>query len=147
MLTVSPWLSVNCVLVVISQMCPRGYQLTVSMCLSAICVLIVICISITNSKHWFTTFFLQGRCRKAMLGVCIHQCLLMVTKSSVSSCLLVKCVFVIISQLFHRGYPSTVSVWLSVNCVLVVVSQLCPHGYQSTVSSWLSVNYVVVVIR
>ena len=23
----------------------------------------------TNSKHWFTTSFLQGRCRKAMLGV------------------------------------------------------------------------------
>ena len=22
-----------------------------------------------NSKHWFTTSFLQGRCRKAMLGV------------------------------------------------------------------------------
>ena len=23
----------------------------------------------SNSKHWFTTSFLQGRCRKAMLGV------------------------------------------------------------------------------
>ena len=22
-----------------------------------------------NSNHWFTTFFLQGRCRKAVLGV------------------------------------------------------------------------------
>ena len=26
----------------------------------------------SNSKHWFTTSFLQGgRCRKAMLGVCV----------------------------------------------------------------------------
>ena len=24
-----------------------------------------------NSKHWFTTSFLGGRCRKAMLGVCL----------------------------------------------------------------------------
>ena len=24
-----------------------------------------------NSKHWFTTSFLGGRCRKALLGVCL----------------------------------------------------------------------------
>ena len=28
--------------------------------------------SVANSKHWFTTSFLGGRCRKAMLGVCVH---------------------------------------------------------------------------
>ena len=29
-------------------------------------------VSVANSKHWFTTSFLGGRCRKAMLGVCSH---------------------------------------------------------------------------
>ena len=27
-----------------------------------------------NSKHWFTTSFPGGRCRKAMLGVCNRSC-------------------------------------------------------------------------
>ena len=27
-----------------------------------------------DSKHWFTTSFLGGRCRKAMLGVCLQRC-------------------------------------------------------------------------
>ena len=27
----------------------------------------------TNSKHWFTTSFLGGRCGKAMLGVCVEK--------------------------------------------------------------------------
>ena len=29
----------------------------------------------SNSKHWFTTSFLQGRCRKTVLGVCGGVCL------------------------------------------------------------------------
>ena len=29
-----------------------------------------------NSKHWFTTSFFGGRCRKAMLGVCLRPCAL-----------------------------------------------------------------------
>ena len=30
---------------------------------------VALCMGSANSKHWFTTSFLQGRCRKAMLGV------------------------------------------------------------------------------
>ena len=30
-----------------------------------------VCVCQSNSKHWFTTSFLGGRCRKAMLGVCV----------------------------------------------------------------------------
>ena len=32
------------------------------------------CCYISNSKHWFTTSFLGGRCRKATLGVWLHLC-------------------------------------------------------------------------
>ena len=35
-----------------------------------------------DSKHWFTTSFLGGRCRKAMLGVWPRSCLLSLTQTT-----------------------------------------------------------------
>ena len=44
-------------------------------------VCLCLCVCLTNSKHWFTTSFLGGRCRKAMLGVivCVSVCVSVVS--------------------------------------------------------------------
>ena len=38
-------------------------------------IIISASVTVSNSKHWFTTSFLQGRCRKTVLGVCGGVCL------------------------------------------------------------------------
>ena len=46
-----------------------------------VCVCVCVCVCVfgglchPNSKDWFTTSFLEGRCRKAMLEVCLPSCL------------------------------------------------------------------------